>query len=151
MKGTWWAAGVLTLASVMVPAPSRADHDGDTYGIAYERGFRDGSGHGGKDARNGEDFNFAHDRKFYNADKGYRSYYGPRPEYAAGYRAGYRDGYRSGYYGQHRYGYRYGDRYGYGSNDRYRHRHPGVDGWCYERHDRDDGDDDDVIFEIPRY
>lgn len=149
MRLAWFVGAALALG--LATTEVRADH-GDGYGIGYDRGLREGAKHGAKDARNGEDFNFAHDGKYWKADRGYRWEYGSRHRYASGYRAGYQAGYRSGYYGQHRgrhgYGYRYDDRSS-------RHRHSGRDGWCNERHDdwnRNDWDDEDrIIYEQPRW
>ena len=172
MKGIRWAAGALTLSAALMPAAAsaqyRPDYDerryddrrngfreSNAYEIGYQRGFRDGANHGVRDSRNREGFNYSHGRDYRNGDKGYRRHYGPRHEYAAGYRAGYANGYRSGF--RNRPGYAYENR-GYGYDNRYdgrngdyqynysnRHRHRGVDGWCYRDHD----DWDDVIFEIP--
>jgi hypothetical protein len=166
MKGIRWAAGALTLSAALMPAAASAQYrpdyyggrygfrETDSYSIGYQRGFRDGNNHGVKDARKREGFNYAHSRDYRNGDRGYRRHYGPRHEYVAGYRSGYVNGYRSGYRNRPGYGYGYRHdnrgydrRYGeYDDNYGNRHRHRGVDGWCYRDHD----DWDDVIFEIPR-
>ena len=177
MKATWWGASALATALLCVPVEAgardrhREDWRGqfggrrDTFGMGYERGFREGAKHGEKDARRNRGFDFRHDDDYWEADNGYRSSYGPRHLYAQGYRRGYEEGYSEAYryhgrgHGRDRWGYdryRNEDRY---RNDRQRydprydsrygaaHRHAGREGWCYERHDRDD----DVIYEIPRY
>jgi hypothetical protein len=117
----------------------------NAYGMGYDRGFREGADHGHKDGRRGRGYNFWHDGRYRAGDRGYRSHYGPRWDYVAGYRRGYEAGYRRAYDGYRgRYdGYRYeGSRY-YG-----RHRHPGRSGWCDDRHHGwNDRDWDGVIFE----
>jgi len=104
---------------------------GNTQGIGYERGFRDGSKHGLRDVRSRRGFNYRHDNNYWEADNGYRSSYGPRHEYASGYREGYRAGYEEAFatrgYGHGRR--RYDERY----DPRYR-----------------DQDDDRTIYEVPR-
>jgi hypothetical protein len=117
------AAGVLG-----APRAAQADHqDGYGYGrgnavrLGYQRGYQEGVDHGRKDGRHHDSFDFAHDRKFRHADSGYKDWYGPKSEYARGYRSGYARGYREAYFGQRRYGYdRQGGRgdgdYGYGDS-----------------------------------
>jgi len=166
MKATWWGAGMLAAALLAAPTDARADDDRwgrpswrgglfsrhDAFGEGYERGFRDGAKHGQKDARKRRGFDFRHEDDYWEADNGYKRSYGSRREYAAGYRHGYREGYEEAHYSAGGHG-RY-DRYDppYGSwryDPRHRgvaHRHEGVGGWCYERHDRWD----DRIYELPR-
>ena len=79
------------------------------------------------------------------------NHYGPRYEYARGYRDGYEDGYRQGY-ASSRYGYYYGrDRARYRYDDRYYRddRTRDRDGY-YDRDGRWHPYDGDVIYEEPR-
>lgn len=122
----------------------------DTYDIGFDRGYRDGAGHGEKDARKRRGYDFAHDKK-YRCGSGYKRHYGPHHEYLAGYQRGYEQGYRRAYAG-------------------WRHRHHGQEGYCDLRHDdryrrgepyrdhgrHDDrsrwrGRDGDIIYEEPAY
>jgi hypothetical protein len=78
----------------------------------FDRGYQDGLKHGRKDGDKGRSFNVRRDDDFRDADNGYRREYGPRNEYARGYRGGYEEGYRRGYA---EYGGGYGN---YGGRDR---------------------------------
>jgi hypothetical protein len=89
--------------------------DRATYRFGFERGYEEGLHHGRRDANKRVDFNFWHDRTYRNADAGYRRDFGPRFEYASGFRSGYEQGYREAYR-LGRFG-RDGHRGGY--NDRY--------------------------------
>ena len=141
MNTTGWVVGALAMASLAAPAESfdwfgRGGHYRiDAGRTAYNRGFRDGAKHGSKDAHKGYNPDFQHDRRYRNADSGYRSSYGPRFLYQRAYREGYRDGYHQGY--ESRLGYN--DRRGYG---RY---------GPYGPYGRDEWEDDDrIIYEVPR-
>ena len=133
-----WVVGALTVSALAMPAWARDDYRGnrrgygrDTGGIGYERGYHEGAKDGARDGRGRRGFNLYHDRTYRDADQGYHSSYGPRREYARGFRQGYEQGYRRGYasrrdvYENGRYG-RYDDRY------------------------RDRDHDDRTIYEAPR-
>jgi hypothetical protein len=114
-----------------IPAPSQAEvrvavgvyfdsghrYDrryGGTFRIGYDRGYEDGYKEGVKDGRRGERYSFWDEGRYRDGDHGYRGSFGPRWEYANGYRNGFEAGYRSGFgpYGyRHRYDRRYHDRY----------------------------------------
>jgi hypothetical protein len=91
----------------------------DTFRIGADRGYDEGLRHGRRDAYRRAAYRFSDDRAYRRGDFGYRSSFGPRGEYARGFRAGYERGYREGYRSARRY-----DRYdGYGGHgygrDRY--------------------------------
>lgn len=67
------------------------------FDAGFERGFREGAKHGRKDGERRRGFDFRHDDDYWDADNGYRSSYGPRHEYASGYRRGYEEGYREAF------------------------------------------------------
>ena len=177
MSVRWIAAGAVA-ASALTAIPAQAGvvewifgggYDGrgryrdyGYQGIQYtrsrgfDRGYRDGLKHGRKDGDKGRSFYVARDNDFRDADNGYHRDYGPRREYARGYRDGYDEGYRRGYaeYGRRYYGrdrYRYD---GYGRDRRYDDRYRDRD-----RYDERDGyydrdgrfhPYDDVIYERSR-
>ena len=59
----------------------------------YRLGTRDGRAAGYRDLGKPYRANFWDDGRYRRGDYGYRRHFGPRPEYARGYRAGYEDGY----------------------------------------------------------
>jgi hypothetical protein len=101
------SAGVLALAgSIFAPAFSEATslrivlvgHDGarrSAYRAGYDRGRDDGLREGQRDGRRHEAFSFWDETRYRRC--GYQPSYGPRGEYAAGYRRGFEDGYARGY------------------------------------------------------
>lgn len=74
--------------------------------VGYEHGYRDGYQYGlDRRAQNA-----SLDLKAEDADRGYRSYYGPKDEYKEGYREGYRAGATDGFGGVQT---RFAEIYGY--------------------------------------
>lgn len=65
--------------------------------IAFDNGYRDGLREGEKDDRSDDRYNYRDERRYREADAGYRRDYGSRFEYAASYRRGFEEGYRRGY------------------------------------------------------
>lgn len=77
--------------------PRYDDYAENAYRLGYDRGYEEGFDHGRDDAEDHDGFNFWHDKDYRNADKGYRSHYGPRYSYERGFRAGYEEAYRRAY------------------------------------------------------
>ena len=65
--------------------------------IAFDNGYRDGLREGEKDDRRDDRYNYRDERRYREADAGYRREFGNRYEYAAAYRRGFESGYRQGY------------------------------------------------------
>lgn len=130
-----WSVGALTVLAMAAPAWARADdyrrnrggYGREVYSAGYERGYYEGAKEGARDARGGRRFEYRDEGRYRDGDHGYRSSYGPRREYTQGFRRGYEEGYRRGY-ATRRHAY---------ENRRY-------------GRDRDDWDDDRVIYESPR-
>jgi hypothetical protein len=59
----------------------------------YRLGYNDGRNAGHRDLGRSYRRNFWEDGRYRRGDYGYRRHYGPRSEYAAGYRDGYERGY----------------------------------------------------------
>ena len=111
MKRLGVAAMVLSGAALLAPAPSTADGHfgvgfryeqsprvgGPAFRYGYDRGWREGSEEGYRDARRGRDGSFWREGEFRDGDRGYKHRMGPRPDYVAGFRRGYEDGYRRAY------------------------------------------------------
>ncbi len=133
--GAWAAALVLTGACAGVVSAddwySRGRHSSyrgygyDTFRIGLDYGYSEGVREGRRDGERRREYRFSNDRRFRRADHGYRRSFGPRHEYARGFRAGYERGYRAGYETAIRYARGYGysrysktGRYG---RDRYRY------------------------------
>lgn len=72
--------------------------------IAFDNGYRDGLREGEKDDRSDDRYNYRDERRYREADAGYRRGYGSRFEYAASYRRGFEEGYRRGYSNRRHYG-----------------------------------------------
>jgi len=68
------------------------------YNFAYdrgmERGYQDGLKKGDEDFRKSRSYDLNRHKDYRNADKGYKSSYGARRDYQAGYRNGFEEGYR---------------------------------------------------------
>ena len=105
--------------------PNGRGRNNVTFGYGFDRGFREGQDKGIGDARSRRAFDPSRHGAWRDTDKGYRSSYGPRPQYERGYRSGFEQGYRSAfdtYYGRGRNGNDPYGRYGYdpyGPYDRY--------------------------------
>jgi len=67
------------------------------YRGGYERGMTEGRAAGREDRERNQGWDLEGQRELENADSGYESRVGPRPEYQAGYREGFRTGYREGF------------------------------------------------------
>ena len=65
--------------------------------IAFDKGYRAIPRRGEKDDRSDDRYNYRDERRYREADAGYRRGYGSRFEYAASYRRGFEEGYRRGY------------------------------------------------------
>lgn len=92
-------AGVRVAIGVQVGSPYyyRSYRDTDAYRLGYDRGYQEGYNHGARDGHRDRDYNFWHDKRYRNADAGYKGWMGPRFEYQNGFRAGYEAGYRRSY------------------------------------------------------
>lgn len=106
-------AAALALATTAVATPAQAGisvgiHIGDrgryyerdaryVERIAFDNGYRDGLREGERDDRHDDRYNYRDEKRYRNADSGYRREYGPRWVYASAYRRGFEDGYRRGY------------------------------------------------------
>jgi hypothetical protein len=62
-----------------------------------DRGYHDGLEKGREDCRKDRDYDPSRHKKYRNADDGYKSSYGDRRDYEAGYRRGFEEGYRLAY------------------------------------------------------
>ena len=73
------------------------------YDFAYdrgmERGYQDGLKKGDEDFRKSRSYDLNRHKDYRNADKGYKSSYGARRDYQAGYRNGFEEGYRRSFGG----------------------------------------------------
>jgi len=142
MKARTWLF-LLAVGAFVAPAPVSADtriglginigpgyrdYRGGAASYGYERGLRDGSNEGYKDARRSRSFELWREGDYRRANSGYHGWMGPRWEYAEGYRRGYEQGYRRSF-ASARGGYRddyarerdrWDDRY---RDDRYRDRY----------------------------
>jgi hypothetical protein len=67
---------------------------GPAFRHGFDRGWREGTERGLKDARRGRDPRFWRDSAYRDGDRGYRRFMGPRWDYVAGYREGYASAYR---------------------------------------------------------
>jgi hypothetical protein len=78
--------------------PGRAWHDtGPAWRYGYDRGWRDGSEDGHRDARKRRGPDLWRHEDFRDGDKGYKGWMGPRREFSDGYREGFAAGYRRAY------------------------------------------------------
>ena len=130
MRLVGWAVAAALGASTFTGTAMARDHaiarggyGYDTFRIGLDRGYEEGLARGRHDGRRGGGFRFSDDRAYRRGDSGYRSFFGPRYEYARGFRAGYERGYRRGYQSAR----------GYGGYDRY-----GRDGDGRDRYFKDD-------------
>jgi hypothetical protein len=128
MKRLGVAAMVLSGAAFLAPAPATADWHlgvgfryepaprgaGPAFRHGYDRGWREGSDEGYRDAHRHRDAAFWREGEFRDGDGGYRRWMGPRWDYVAGFRRGYAEGYRRAYAAA-----RPGWRDGRGDDDRY--------------------------------
>jgi len=118
--------GVLSLV-IAAPACAQWTRPDSRYGygsntdvrrIAYERGYREGSVEGERDARSRDAFRYQDERDFQRADIGYNRSYGDPERYRVNFRSGFMDGYGEGYRRYARPGSydnrRYEDQYGAG-------------------------------------
>jgi hypothetical protein len=127
--GAWAITAVLALASTGAAAADDGYYRGgpyggargryaygyDTFRIGADNGYGEGLREGRRDGERRREYRFSRDSKFRHGDSGYRREFGPKFEYARGFRAGYERGYRAGYEASTRYasGRGYGrDRYG---------------------------------------
>lgn len=76
----------------------------DVRRIAFDNGYRDGLREGEKDDRSDDRYNYRDERRYRQADAGYRREFGSRYAYAAAYRQGFERGYRLGYSNRRGYG-----------------------------------------------
>ncbi len=79
--------------------------------IAFDHGYRDGLREGEKDDRHDDRYNYRDEKRWREADAGYRREFGSRHAYASTYRRGFEDGYRRGFANRRGPG-RYDDRRG---------------------------------------
>ena len=73
------------------------------YDPAYQTGLNDGYEAGLDDGRDNRRFDPVSERRYRNADHGYRNEYGPREYYKSGYRDAFRFGYERGFNDGRRY------------------------------------------------
>ena len=90
-------------------SPDRRGWDGGgAYGArvgrGFQRGFEDGHRGGRGAARDGRRYDPCRERRFRDADRGYRPRFGPIELYRQDYRQGFRAGYERGYREAHRWG-----------------------------------------------
>lgn len=69
----------------------------DVRRVAFDNGYRDGLREGERDDRRDDRYNYRDERRYRQADAGYRREYGSRFTYASAYRQGFEDGYRRAY------------------------------------------------------
>lgn len=95
-------AGVHVGVVVASDRPGYYDRDGyrgryNVERLASDNGYRDGLREGEKDDRHNDRYNYRDEKRYREADAGYRREYGSRYEYASAYRRGFEEGYRAGY------------------------------------------------------
>jgi hypothetical protein len=101
--GAEFRVGVVIGAPAYRPAYAASDsfhyayEHPDTSRYGYDRGYREGSDNGFKDARKHRRYDVARDGDYRDADAGYKHWMGPRGAYANGFRQGYEAGYSRGY------------------------------------------------------
>jgi len=77
---------------------ARYSRDDGRFDAARRNGFDDGYEAGVKDARDRNRFDPISERRYRNADHGYKREYGAEDRYKAVYRDAFRDGYEQGYW-----------------------------------------------------
>ena len=120
MKSGAWALA-LALAGAFFAADAAADdwysrgryygrgtYAYETFRIGLDYGYGEGLREGRRDGERRRDYRFSNNREFRRGDAGYRRSFGPRHEYARGFRSGYERGYRAGYEEAIRYARGYG-------------------------------------------
>jgi hypothetical protein len=106
-------AAAIALATIAAATPSQAGvqvgiHIGSDRGyydrgrldvrrIAFDNGYRDGLREGEKDDRRDDRYAYRDEKRYRQADAGYRRELGSRYAYAYSYRRGFEEGYRLGY------------------------------------------------------
>jgi hypothetical protein len=88
---------VLLIGVLCVGLLSATFASAQSFGTAYDRGYREGVQQGEQDGRQGRDPQWERSSIYRDADRGYQDRYGSRDSYRDDFRRGFASGYRTGY------------------------------------------------------